>query len=63
VRDNIKLGLRETGWDGIYWIDLAHDKDQWRALVNMVMSLGFSHVEKFLSRSATGGFSRKAQLH
>jgi hypothetical protein len=35
--DNIKLDLRETGWDGMDWIDLAHDRDQWRALVNTVM--------------------------
>jgi hypothetical protein len=38
--DNIKVGLRETGWGGMDWIDLAEDRDQWRALVNMVMNLG-----------------------
>jgi hypothetical protein len=37
--DNIKMDLREIGWGGIYWIDLAQDRDQWRALVNMVMNL------------------------
>jgi hypothetical protein len=37
--DNIKLGLRETGWGGMDWIDLARDRDQWRALVNTVMNL------------------------
>jgi hypothetical protein len=37
--DNIKMDLRETGWDGIDWIDLAQDRDQWRALVNTVMNL------------------------
>jgi hypothetical protein len=37
--DNIKIDLRETGWDGMDWIDLAEDRDQWRALVNMVMNL------------------------
>jgi hypothetical protein len=37
--DNIKIDLRETGWDGMDWIDLAQDRDQWRALVNMVMNL------------------------
>jgi hypothetical protein len=63
VGDNIKLDLRETGWDGTYWIDLAQDRDQWRALMNMVMNLEVSHVEKFSSRSAIGGFSRRAQLH
>jgi hypothetical protein len=37
--DNIKIDLREIGWDDMDWFDLAHDKDQWRALVNMVMNL------------------------
>jgi hypothetical protein len=37
--DNIKIYLREIGWDGMDWIDLAQDKDQWRALVNTVMNL------------------------
>jgi hypothetical protein len=27
--DNIKIDLRELGWDGIDWIDLAQDRDQW----------------------------------
>jgi hypothetical protein len=34
--DNIKMALREIGWDGIDWIELAHDRDQWRALENTV---------------------------
>jgi hypothetical protein len=37
--DNIKIDLREIGWDGIDWIDLAQDREEWRALVNMVMNL------------------------
>jgi hypothetical protein len=37
--DNIKIDLREIGWDGMDWIDLAKDRDQWRALVNTVMNL------------------------
>jgi hypothetical protein len=36
---NIKMDLREIGWDGMDWIDLAQDRDQWRALVNTVMNL------------------------
>jgi hypothetical protein len=32
--DNIKMDLREIGWDDIYWIDLAQDRDQCRVLVN-----------------------------
>jgi hypothetical protein len=37
--DNIKMDLRKIGWDGRDWIELAQDRDQWRALVNMVMNL------------------------
>jgi hypothetical protein len=37
--DNITMDLREIGWDGMDWIDLAQDGDQWRALVNTVMNL------------------------
>jgi hypothetical protein len=33
------MDLRETGWDGMDWIDLVLDRDQWRALVNTVMNL------------------------
>jgi hypothetical protein len=36
---NIRMDLREIGWDGVDWIDLAQDGDQWRALVNTVMNL------------------------
>jgi hypothetical protein len=37
--DNIKIDLREIGWDVVDWVDLAQDRDQWRALVNTVMNL------------------------
>jgi hypothetical protein len=37
--DNIKIDLREIGWDGMDWIDLAQDKGQWRARVNTVMNI------------------------
>jgi hypothetical protein len=33
------MDLREIGWDVMDWIDLARDRDQGRALVNMVMNL------------------------
>jgi hypothetical protein len=32
------MDLREIGWGGMDWTDLAQDTDQWRALVNMVMN-------------------------
>jgi hypothetical protein len=37
--DNIEMDLREIGWDGMDWIELAQNRDQWRALVNTVMNL------------------------
>jgi hypothetical protein len=36
---NIKIDLRDIGWDGMDWIALAQDSDQWRALVNTLMNL------------------------
>jgi hypothetical protein len=36
---NIKIDLREIGWDGMDWIDLAQDGVQWRAFMNTVMKL------------------------
>jgi hypothetical protein len=38
--DNIRIDLREIGWEGVDWMHLAQDRDQWRALVNMVMNFG-----------------------
>jgi hypothetical protein len=62
--NNIKIDLREIRWDDMDWIDLAQDRDQWRALVNMVMNLWVSsNFEKFLNGYTVGGFSRRAQLH
>jgi hypothetical protein len=37
--DNIKMDLREIGWDGVDWIDMAQDRDQWRAFMNTVLNL------------------------
>jgi len=37
--DNIKMDLQEVGCGGTEWIELAHDKDRWWALVNAVMNL------------------------
>jgi hypothetical protein len=62
--DNIRMDLRGIGWSAMDWIDLAQDRDQWRALVNAVINLRVpSNVGKFLSSCATGSFSRRAKLH
>jgi hypothetical protein len=37
--DNIKMDLGGIGWDGMDWIDVAQDRDPWRALVNTVMNI------------------------
>jgi hypothetical protein len=37
--DNIKIDLREIVWNCMDWINLAQDRDQWRALVNTVLNL------------------------
>jgi hypothetical protein len=38
-RQILELELREIGWGDMDWIDLAQDRDRWRALVNTVMNL------------------------
>jgi hypothetical protein len=37
--NNIKIDLRNIGWDGVDWIDMAQDRDQWRALVNTLLNI------------------------
>jgi hypothetical protein len=37
--DNIRRDLVEVGWGDVNWIDLAQDRDRWRALVNSVLNL------------------------
>jgi hypothetical protein len=37
--NNIKMDLREVGWVGMNWIELARDRDRWRTLVNALMNL------------------------
>jgi hypothetical protein len=37
--DNIKKDLGKIGWVGVDWIDLAQDRNRWRALVNAITNL------------------------
>jgi hypothetical protein len=37
--NNIKMDLREIGIDGANWVQLAQDRVQWRAFMNMIMNL------------------------
>jgi hypothetical protein len=61
--DNIKMDLGEIGRDGGDWIELAQDRDQWRALVNTVMNLWVPKIAgNFLNGCTIGSFSGRAQL-
>jgi hypothetical protein len=37
--DNVRMDLVEVGWGDVDWIGLAHNRDRWRALVNLVLNL------------------------
>jgi hypothetical protein len=52
--NNIKMDLREIGWDDMDWIDLAQDRDQWKALVNAVMNV---RVQLAASQEGLGSMS------
>jgi hypothetical protein len=36
--DNIRMDLREIGWEIVGWMHLAQGRDQWRAVVNTIMN-------------------------
>jgi hypothetical protein len=46
--DSIKMDLTVIGWDGVDWMDMAQDRDQWRALANTILNL---RVRKMLGSS------------
>jgi hypothetical protein len=62
--DNIKMDLREIGWDGMDWTDMTQDRDQWTAPVNTIVSLWVPQiVGKFLSSCTTSSLCRRSHLH
>ena len=46
--DNIKMDLQEVGGDCEDWMELAQDRDRWRALVSTVMNIAFQKCGEFL---------------
>jgi hypothetical protein len=52
------MDLREIGWDGLEWINMAQNRDQWMALVNTVLNLRIPKILKFLNGCTIGGSSR-----
>jgi len=42
MEDNIRVDIKEIGREGVYWLRLAQDREQWRDLVNTVMNLRIS---------------------
>jgi hypothetical protein len=37
-KGNIKIDFKKIGWEGVEWINVAHDVDKWQAVVNTVMN-------------------------
>jgi hypothetical protein len=57
------MDLTDVGWDGMEWIDLAQDRESWRALVNEVVNLRIApNVGNFLSTWRTANFSSRPLL-
>jgi hypothetical protein len=62
--DNIKVVFQEVGCVVVDWIELAEDRDRWRAIVNAVMKFRVVYnAENFLTSCEPVSFSRRTLLH
>jgi hypothetical protein len=50
--DNIKIDLREIGWDGMDWVDVARDRDQWRGSIKCWEVLEWLHNWRLLKKGS-----------
>jgi hypothetical protein len=56
--------LGEIGWSGMEWLGLAHNRDQWKALVKAVINFRVpKNAGEFSSVCKTGGLPRRATVH
>jgi hypothetical protein len=63
-QDNIKMNLQNVGCGGMDWIDVAQDRDSWRALVKTVMNLRVpQNAWNLFTSSELVSFSRRTLLH
>ena len=62
--DNIKMGLQEVGWSCGVWMELAQDRDRWRALLGTVRNLRVPKMRGISCLAAEPvSFSRRTLLH